>query len=185
MIICLKPHLRIIQTHKWPNHHIEWRLIVWDDDRITKKYGENDANEAYQLNLYTMANHSKCRSQSLIWPFWKPYLGNCHFTIYTIHLANSSTSRWSCEMVQWSINAFSHNFLKFPQNSIPWLVRTSTWTLNPLNVLSKNAYVVISILRFGNGINSKHLEKYLIITKTYWLCWGVKLNGPIKSKIHW
>jgi hypothetical protein len=28
------------------------------------------------------------------------------------------------------------------------------------------------------------LEKCLIITKTYWLCWGVKLNGSAKSKLY-
>ncbi len=29
-----------------------------------KKYGEKNANEAYQLNLYPMANHGNFKSQS-------------------------------------------------------------------------------------------------------------------------
>jgi hypothetical protein len=50
--------------------------------------------------------------------------------------------------------------------------------------MSKNAYVAPSLLQYCNGTNSNHLEKCSIITKTYKLCWGVKLNGPEKSKLH-
>jgi hypothetical protein len=50
--------------------------------------------------------------------------------------------------------------------------------------LSKNAYVALSLVQFGNRTNSNHLEKCLIITKTYWLCRNVQLNGLKKSKLH-
>ncbi len=63
-------------------------------------------------------------------------------------------------------------------------MRTSARTPNLLSNLSKNEYVVFSLLWFGNGTNSNHLEKCSIITKTYQLCKGVKLNGPAKSKLH-
>jgi hypothetical protein len=32
-------------------------LVVWVHAHIIKKYGEKDAREACQLNLYPMANH--------------------------------------------------------------------------------------------------------------------------------
>ncbi len=43
----------------------------------------------------------------------------------------------------------------------------------------------LSLLWSDNKTNSNHLETCSIITKTYWLCWGVKLNGLKKSKLHW
>jgi hypothetical protein len=58
-------------------------------------------------------------------------------------------------------------------------------TLNLLNIRSRNAYAIPSLLRFSNGTNSNHLENYSIIIKTYQLCRGVKLNGLAKSKLHW
>jgi hypothetical protein len=72
------------------------------------KYGEKDANEAYWLNLYPMANHGKYKSQFQMWPFWKPYFHNPCFIVCTICLANPYALEWSCEVVQWSINVFSH-----------------------------------------------------------------------------
>ncbi len=126
-----------------------------------KKYGENDAREAYRLNLYPMANHGNYMSQFLVRPFWKPYLHNPHFIICTIHLANHVHFKmvlWRCEVVWWSINVFSHNFWNFPQNFAPWLVRTSIGAPNLLNILCKNAYATPSLLRFNNT-NSNHLEK--------------------------
>jgi hypothetical protein len=124
-----------------------------------KKYGENDAREACQLHLYPMAKHGNYRSQSLVRPFWKPYLHNLHFTVYTIHLANSFALKWSHEVVQWSINASSHNFWKSSQNFIVWSMRTSVGTLNIFNILSKNAYATPSLLQSSNNTNSNHLEK--------------------------
>jgi len=135
-----------------------------------KKYGENDERETCQLNLYPMANHGNCKSQSLVWPLWRPYLHNPHFTIYTIHSANSFALGWSCEVVQWSISTFSHNFWKFSRNSIVWSMKTSVGTPNLFNILSKNAYATPSLLQSGNNTNSKHLEKCYIMTKTYRLC---------------
>jgi hypothetical protein len=40
------------------------------------------------------------------------------------------------------------------------------------------------LLQSGNNTNSNHLEKCYIMTKTYWLCQGIKLNGPTKLKLH-
>jgi len=37
-----------------------------------KKYGEKDANEAYCLNLYPMANHGNCKVPILSVAFLKP-----------------------------------------------------------------------------------------------------------------
>jgi hypothetical protein len=50
--------------------------------------------------------------------------------------------------------------------------------------LSKNAYDALSLLRSNNGTNSDHLEKCLMMTKTYKLCWGVRLNGLVKFKLN-
>jgi hypothetical protein len=86
--------------------------------------------------------------------------------------------------VWWSINAFSHNSWNSPQNYVPWLLRTSARGRNLLNTMFKNAYATPSLLWFGNGTNSNHLEKCSIITKTYQLCQGVKFNGLAKSKLH-
>jgi hypothetical protein len=63
-------------------------------------------------------------------------------------------------------------------------MRISIRAPNLLSILSKNAYVVLSFLRYKNGTNSNHLEKCSIITKTYRLYQGVNLNGPTKSKLH-
>jgi hypothetical protein len=41
--------------------------------------------------------------------FYKP-----HFIVYTIHLINSSTSRWFHEVMWWSINILSQNSLELP-----------------------------------------------------------------------
>jgi hypothetical protein len=79
-----KATLKDHPNSRLPYHHVEWKLVVQDDDQIVKKNGKNDANETYQLNLYPMVNHGNCRSQSLVWPFWKPYLRNPCFTICTI-----------------------------------------------------------------------------------------------------
>ncbi len=103
-----------------------------------RKYSEKDVNEACQLNLYPMANHHNYKSQSWMWPFWRPYFRNLHFTIYTIHSANPLASRWSHELIRWSMNAFSHKSLKFPWNFVRWLMRISIRTPNLLNNLSKN-----------------------------------------------
>ncbi len=97
---------------------------------------------------------------------------------------NPCTSRWSYEVVQWSINTFSHNSWNSPQNYVPWSMRILTRAPNLLNIMSKNAYVVFSLLWSKNGTNSNHLEKCSIITKTYRLCRGVNFNGPAKSKLH-
>jgi len=138
----------------------------------------------YQLNLYPIASHGSCKSQSQLWPLWRPYFCKPCFIVSTIRSTNPSTSRWSCEIMQWSINVFTHNSWNSPQNFVPWYVRTSARTPNLLSNLSKNEYVIFSLLWFGNGTNSNHLEKCSIITKTYQLCKGVKLNGPVKSKLH-
>ncbi len=62
-------------------------MVVQDPNRIAKKYNEKDANEAYQLNLYPMANmvivspgiecglfygHSSAILVSLFAPFIRP-----------------------------------------------------------------------------------------------------------------
>jgi hypothetical protein len=142
----------------------------------SKKYSEKDVNEAYWLKLYPMANHGNYKSQSWVWPFWRPYFHNPCFRVYTIHLANLLALGWSYEIVRWSFNAFSHKSWKSLRNFVPWLVRTLAGTLNSLNIMSKNAYTAPSLLRFSNGTNSNHLEKCSIITKIYWLCRGVKQN---------
>ncbi len=125
-----------------------------------------------------------CKSQFRVWPLWRPYFCKPRFIVYTIHSTNLSTLGWSHEIMQWSINAFSHNSWNSPHNFVPWSVRTSIGSPNLLNTLSRNAYVAFSLLRFGNGTNSNHLEKRSLITKTYWLCRGIKFNGPKKSKLH-
>lgn len=125
-----------------------------------------------------MSNHGNCKSQSLVWPFQKPYVYNPHYIICTIRSINPSTSRWFHEVVRWSNNAFSHNFLKSPQNFIPWSMKTSTRTLNLLNILSKNVNVTPSLLRYGNTTTSNNLENMfehnqniLVMSKcqTYWV----------------
>ncbi len=132
------------------------------------------------LNLYPIVNYGSYKSQFRIWLLWRPYFCKSSFTICTIHI-NSFVSRWFCEVVQWSINVFSHNSWNF----VPWLVKILVRTPNLLSTLSKDAYVTPSLLWSNNGTNSNHLEKSSIITKTYWLCQGVKLNGSTKSKLHW
>jgi hypothetical protein len=57
-----------------------------------RKFGGNDAKEAYQLNLYPIINDGSYKSQSLIWSFWNPYFCKPYFTILTIYLTNPSTS---------------------------------------------------------------------------------------------
>ncbi len=164
-------------SHAWTHIARSSRLIIIISSRWmevsslgsrpnNKKYCEKNANEVYQLNLYPMANHGNFESQFQMWPFWRPYFYNPHFTIYTIHLVNLSTSKWSHEVVWWSINAFPHKSYKSPWNSIPWLVKTLVGTSSLLNIMSINAYVAPSLLWFGKGTNSNHLKKCSIITKT-------------------
>ncbi len=71
-----------------PQHPVKWKLVSWVDDQITKNMVKMMQRETCQLNLYPVTNHGNCRSQSLVWPLWKPYLHNPHFTVYTIHSAN-------------------------------------------------------------------------------------------------
>jgi hypothetical protein len=99
-------------------------------------------------------------------------------------LINPFASWWLREVVPRSINAFSHNFWKSPHNYISWSVKTSARTPNLLNTLSKNAYASPLLSWISNGTNSNCLEKCSIISKTYQLCQGVKLNGLAKSKLH-
>jgi hypothetical protein len=115
-----------------------------------KKYGERNVNEACRINLYPMANHGNYKSQSWVWHFLRPYFRNSWFIVYTICLANPSALGWSREIIQWSINAFSHKSWKSPWNYIPWLVKTLVGTLNLLSILSINAYATPSLLQFSN-----------------------------------
>jgi hypothetical protein len=57
-----------------------------------------------------MANHGNYRSQSLVWPLWKPYLHNPHFIIYTIHSANSFALGCFCEVVHDQLMPFHTTF---------------------------------------------------------------------------
>ncbi len=102
-----------------------------------KKQCEKDEREVCQLNLYPIVNYGSYKSQSWVWHFWKPYFCNPCFTVCTIRLANSFASGWSCEVMQWSINVFSHNFWNSPRNFIPWLVRTSVGAPNLLSTYPK------------------------------------------------
>jgi len=86
--------------------------------------------------------------------------------------------------MQWSINIFSHNSWNSPQNYVPWSMRISIRAPNLLSISSKNACVVLSLLRSKNGTDSNHLEKRSIITKTYRFYRGVNLNVSAKSKFH-
>ncbi len=138
----------------------------------------------YTPYIFTIS-HGSCKSQSWIWPLWRPYFHKSCFIISTIHSTKPFALGWSHEIVQWSISAFSHNFWSSPQNYVPWSMRILVKAPNLLSTLSKNAYVASSLLWSNNKTNSNHLEKCSIITKTYWLCQGVKLNGPTKSKLHW
>ncbi len=115
---------------------------------------------------------------------WRPYFCKPCVTIFTFHLVNLSTLIWSHEVVRWLMNVFSHNFWNSPWNFVPWSMTTLTRAPNLQNTMSKNPYVVISLLQSGNATNSNHLEKCSIITKTYRLCQDVKFNGPRKSKLH-
>jgi hypothetical protein len=127
------------------------------------------------LNLYPIVSHGRCKSQSWIWPLWRPYFRKPRFNVYTKMVS------WSCAMIN---QCFLTQLLEFPWNFVPWLVRTSIGAPNLLSTLSKNAHVMPSLLRSDNGTNSNHLEKCSIITKTYQLCQNVKFNGPTKSKFH-
>ncbi len=109
----------------------------WGSWPKNKKYGEKDEREVCQLNLYPIANHGNCKSQSWVWPLQKPYFCNLRFTVCTIRLINPFTSRWSSEVVQWSINVFSHNFCNSPRNFIPWLMKTSIGAPNLLSIYPK------------------------------------------------
>ncbi len=62
-------------------------------------------------------------------------------------------------------------------------MRTSTKTPNLFNIISKNAYATPSLLQSDN--NSNDLKKCYIMTKTYRLCLGIKLNGLTKFKLLW
>jgi len=163
---CLNPHIKIIYVDYC---HLSYRIETSNlgSRPNNDKYGEKDEKEAFQLNLYPITNHGSCKSQFRIWPLWRPYFPNPLFIVCTIRSTNPSTLGWSHEVVRWSINIFSHNSWNSPQNYVPWSVRISTRAPNLLNILSKNAYVVISLLRSKNGTNSNHLEKCSIITKTY------------------
>jgi hypothetical protein len=130
-------------SNSWPNN---------------KKYGEKDERKACWLNLYPIVNHGSCKSQSQIWPLWRPYFRKPRFTIFTIHLASPFTSGWFHEIMRWSINAFSHNFWNSPRNFVLWLVKILAGAPNLVNTLCKNAYVTLSLLWFGNGTNPNHLE---------------------------
>ncbi len=157
-------------------------LNSWLNNRI---YGENDARKVYQVNLYPMFNHDSCNSQSLVWPFWCPYFCKVpHLTICTICSTNLYALGWFHEVMWWSIRIFSCNFWNFSWNSILWLMNISTRMPNLLNMLSINAYVVPSLLWFSNGTNISHLNKCLIITKTYQLYCITKLRRPTKSRFH-
>ncbi len=132
LIIVITSHqMDVSNFGSWPN---------------SRKYSEKDANE---MNLYPMANHGNCKSQFQVWPFWSPYFRNPHFTVCTIHLANPFALRWYREVVWWCINVFSHKSWKSLRNFIPWSMRTSVGTPNLLNILSKNAHVAPSLLRFS------------------------------------
>lgn len=93
-----------------------------------KKYDENDVKKTCQPNLYLIINHNNCKYQSLIWLFWRSYLHNSHFSVYTIHWANMCASRSSHEIIRKYINIFSHNSWNSTQNFVLWYVRTLTKT---------------------------------------------------------
>jgi hypothetical protein len=63
-------------------------------------------------------------------------------------------------------------------------MKVSIGAPNLFHTLSKDANDAPSLLRSDNGTNSDHLEKCSMMTKTYWLCWGVRLNGLVKFKLN-
>ncbi len=115
---------------------------------------------------------------------WRPYFCKPYFIVFTIRSINLFALGWSHEILGWLINVFSHNSSNSPWNFVPWSMKTLVGAPNLLSTMSKNPYATISLLWFNNGINSNHLYKCSIMTKTYRLCQGVKFNGPKKSKFH-
>jgi len=101
-------------------HHVRLKLIAWVHGQRIKKWWKN-VRKACWLNLYHIENHGNCRSQYLIRPFWSPYFHKPHFTICTNCSTNLSTLGWFHEVVQWSINVFSHNSWNSPQKIVTWL----------------------------------------------------------------
>ncbi len=63
-------------------------------------------------------------------------------------------------------------------------MKISTRAPNLFCTLSKHAYDAPSLLQSNNGTISDHLEKCLMINKTYWLRWGVSFNGLAKFKFN-
>jgi hypothetical protein len=86
LLTCLNPHIKIIHliiviayhqmkvgnSSPWPNN---------------KKYGEKNERKACLLNLYPITKHGRYKSQSWIWPLWRPYFYKPCSIIFTIHLA--------------------------------------------------------------------------------------------------
>jgi hypothetical protein len=96
-----------------------------------KKYGEKDEKKVCQLNLYPIVSHGSCKSQSQVWPLWRPYFRKPYFTMYTIcstvaTLALGSRPRQGLAKVRAKREAReSHFMLPGVQKS----VRESTLTL--------------------------------------------------------
>jgi hypothetical protein len=65
---------------------------------------------------------------------------------------------------------FLTQFLELPTKLCTLVNVPLARALNLLSTMSKNAYVIPSLLQSNNGTNFNHLEKRSIITKTYRLC---------------
>ncbi len=68
--------------------------------------------------------------------------------------------------------------------NIPNIFIHTHWLLFTSSRSNVRFLTSLSLLQSNNKTNSSHLETCSIITKTYWLCWGVKLNWLAKSKLH-
>jgi hypothetical protein len=114
---------------------------------------QENERKFYWLNLDPKISLASCKSQFRTWPFWSPYFCKPHFSAYIICSINLFASWWSREVVWWSISVFSHIFWDSSWNFIPWLMKFFFGTPNLLSTLSKNAYVVHSLLQSSNGTN--------------------------------
>lgn len=132
---------------------------------------------------YPITNHGNYKSQFLVLPFWNPYLCKPCFTICIIPFIQL-IHVFQDGLMKLYNDYFSHIFSKFPMELHILINEYFNENTKPSKHLIQKMHIcLLSLLRSINGINSNHLEKYLIITKSYQLCHTIKFNGSLKFKL--
>ncbi len=149
-------------SHVWIQNERSLKLIIVITSHRSKagslgsqltrrKYNEKDANEACQLNLYPMANHGNCKSQSRMWSSYTSYklLMNfkpSHCVIWQIWLKIFPQNQllvkciWFVYKCKWFSNSKPYSKLEF------WIASTSSTHCNAFNWP----------MDVGNSINIEH-----------------------------